>query len=238
MWCLLRAPGLCALEDGTKGTNAWWVEKAMLGASAWLAVLNGHREERYDCWRKGALFLNRRPRYLFPQTKLESMQRIPTLGEYLRGTKKPLNEVGFQKLKGCRKGRSRKWRWGMTCIKGTAATGQSQISEKYGKCPMSSRWPFLFSPSRRHLNQITDSMTKKAFPYLPLPLFLYFMTPQSGFKPIARSGGEEEARKSQRHLRHLSSTSTDIKHIPSCPRLPQLTTQVWEGRRERSSGLN
>lgn len=123
-------------------------------------------------------------------------------------------------------------RRGVTCTKGTATTGQSQISEKYTTCPWGQddhSYPSTQkSPHPDYRWHDREGLSPPISPLFALPVI-----PHNRFRPIARSGGEEEARKSQSHLPHLSCTPTDRK-----PTTSHLGFHSWlrtglEGRRER-----
>lgn len=80
----------------------------------------------------------------------------------------------------------------MACIKGTIATAQSQTSEKSARVPHEVKMThFLFTPSRGHLGQITVSLIRKVFSYLPLSSLPHDITPKERSKPISRSAGED-----------------------------------------------
>ena len=89
----------------------------------------------------------------------------------------------------------------MACLKRTIDTGQSQTSEKSARVPHEVRMArFLFSPSTGHLGQITVSLTRKVFSYLPLSSFPHDMTPKERPKPKNRSERIEPG--NHRHFFH------------------------------------
>ena len=102
------------------------------------------------------------------------MQGILIQGEYSREIKKPPNEIGPLKLEGCRKEAAGNWRRSVTCIRETAATGQSQISEKCAKVPHEVKMTIFIlriqkAPKSDYGEDDKEGLSPPTSPFFPLP---------------------------------------------------------------------
>lgn len=161
-----------------------------------------HREERYGHTGEKEHFPKQEAKvHVFPD-KTECHKKKSHPGKNTERNKKAPKLTKPQKLTG-REGRNAGDR-----ERSMAHQGDRSVTDFWNlpKCPMRSRWQFLFSPALGHLSQITVSLTRKDFPYLPLLSFPHFMISKETVKPTTRTGEQDGARKSQRHLPCLSLT--------------------------------